>query len=291
MKLNTNKLVINSYFKFLRLLNKISPTINTKFYYFISHKKRLNLKEPKLFNEKMLYLKLKNANNPLIIQCVDKYRVRDYVESKGLPHILNDLISVYDSIADIDWKSLPNSFAMKLNTGSGNNLICRNKDDLDIEASKLKLAKFLANDDYLIYSELQYANVRKKIIVEKYLDQLDCEAPQDYKFYCFRGKVKYLQVNKWYKNHQVKSSIYNLDNLKQYGSFNHYIERAFEEPENFLEMIDIASKLSQDFPFVRVDLYNINHQVIFGELTFTPCGGTIDFPSELDKEMGDLIEL
>ncbi len=176
MKTDDNKLIKNkiaqNMYKYLRkILTNISPTLNTKITYYIANKKFPNLKNPTTFEEKLMWLKLNMYNdNPLVTMCADKYRVREYVINCGYSEILNDLIGVWDFVDQIDWEILPNKFVLKCNHGSGYNLICTNKEQLNVEEAKKKINKWLKEDFWKLYAELNYKNIPKKIICEKYLD-------------------------------------------------------------------------------------------------------------------------
>ena len=141
----------------LMQLTRISPELNSKILYFGMLKRKLNLKEPKTFNEKLMWLKLNTyKDNELVSQCADKYRVRDYVKKCGCEEILNDLIGVYDNANDIDFEKLPNRFVLKCNHAAGYNVICKDKSNLDIDKTRKKLNKWLKRDYWAMYSELQY---------------------------------------------------------------------------------------------------------------------------------------
>ena len=153
-----------------KVLTVISPTLNTKARYFAAFHKRLNLDKPQTLNEKILWLKLKRyMNDDLVIQCADKYRVREYVKKCGCGDILVDLYGVYDTVDEIDWDTLPNEFVLKWNFGAGFNIICTNKAELDKEETLNTLRKWEKNRYWLTHSEMQYKKIPKKIICERLL--------------------------------------------------------------------------------------------------------------------------
>ena len=174
---------------FYAALSYVSPRLNTELLFLKKFGRRVNLKDPETLNEKLLKRKLEQyGTDPLVRQCADKYRVRDFVAERGCGETLNRLIGVFDRVQDIDFDALPERFAIKWNFGCGYNLICRDKAALDIPAAKKQLEKWGREPFWAYYSELQYRNVPKKLIVEEYIggDTL----PEDYKFYCFNGKAR-----------------------------------------------------------------------------------------------------
>lgn len=260
-------------------LTLISPKLNTKVTYKAKFGKKLDLGNPKTLNEKILWLKFNDYwENPLIKQCADKYRVREYVESIGCGEILNELIATYESVDELDINKLPQSFALKLNVGCGYNIIVPDKNKLDIEDAKAKLRKWMKTKYYLGYSEMQYKGVKPIILVERYLKPQSGVLPEDYKFYAFDGDVPYVMVctdrtdggrhaKYWYYNKNWEMQMMSEDALK-YGT-----GASIPKPEGIDEAFEYARKLSKGFPFVRVDLYLVDGRVYFGELTFTPGGG------------------
>lgn len=275
-----------------RGLLKICPKLYSKFNYKMTLGKKLNLKKPSEFNEKLMWLKFnKYKNNPLITQCADKYRVREYVEKCNCKEILNPLIGVYDKIEEINWNELPQKFAIKCNHGAGYNIICTDKNKLDIQDCKKKLKKWLKEDYSKIAGEIQYKKIKRKIICEKYIDMGEKKLPTDYKIYCFNGKAKVILVMND-RDTKVTREFYNEKweriHLRDYeGS----PDVPTDKPNNLEEMLKYAEILSNPFEFVRVDLYDVNGKVIFGELTFTPTGCMAKYTDEASKMMGDWIEL
>ena len=291
MSLKSNKIVFRCRGMFLRTLTVISPELNTRVYYRFSQKKKINLKSPAEFNEKVLWLKLNTyRDNPLVKQCADKYRVREYIASLGLEDILNPLIHVYDDPSEITPEQLPDRFAMKLNVGCGYNIICKDKATFDLEAAKAQLKKWMKKKYYLTYSEMQYRNVKPKILVEKFIENSDGVFPDDYKFYCFHGEPKFLLYCTERSGAHALKSFYSAE-----GELVPYKvdcnEKPFDKPVCYERMLEVCRILSKEFPFVRVDLYHSDGRVIFGELTFTPAGGTGKYTEEGSRILGDMIHL
>jgi hypothetical protein len=228
------------------------------------------------------------------MQCVDKYGVRAYVESKGLAHILNELYQVVDRPEQLDFDALPEKFVLKTTNGSGTNILCRSKTGLDIEATRRRLGEFLAMAEVSAGREWAYTGSSKKIIAERLLeDPANADGGvSDYKFLCFGGRVAYIVYDKdRFTDH--KRNFY--DPQWRYvkvdsdcPSFGDSVPR----PANLDEMISVAEKLSGDFPAVRVDLYNIGGRICFGELTFYPWSGYVVFePDAFDDALGRLFVL
>lgn len=261
------------------ILTMISPKLNTMVTYRAKFGKKLDFDNPQTLNEKILWLKFNDYwENPLVKQCADKYRVREYIKDVGCEGILNTLIATYESVDEIEWDMLPDSFALKLNVGCGYNIIVPEKDKLDIEDAKSKLRKWMKTKYYLGYSEMQYKGVKPVILVERYLKPKRGVLPEDYKFYCFDGRAPFVMVctdrqeggkhpRYWYYNEKWEMQMMSADAIK-YGK-----EASIPKPEGIDEAFAYARKLSKGFPFVRVDLYIVDGKVYFGELTFTPSGG------------------
>lgn len=281
---------------FRSALTCISPVLNTKVTYFMKFKKRLDLKEPKDLKEKILWLKLRDyETNPLVRQCADKYAVRSYVQEKGCEDILVPLIAAYDTVDEIDWEALPEAFAMKWNFGCGFNIICPDKSKLDIPRAVEKLKKWGKTRYHLGYSEMQYKDVPKKIIVEQYLKPESGTLPEDYKIYCFNGKplaVLFL-AGRNTDNMQAVFMDPQWNLLGQTGKAKYKELTAIpSRPVALEQLLKCAEKLSQPFEFVRVDFYEIDGRVYFGELTFTPAGGFDVSQCMIDgKTMGELLEI
>ena len=262
--------------------------------YRIKTGRKLNLKNPQRYTEKLQWYKL-YYKNPLMIQCVDKYDVRAYVESKGLGYILNECYGVFDRVEDIDFDALPDQFVLKDTLGSGGNsvILVKDKSEMDLDAVKLQLRKWV-NENHRIRSGGRewpyYSGKKHRIIIEKYLAQSDGDLP-DYKFFCFNGKVECVYFMRNYtKNHECGElgffdKDYNLMNV--YRTDFHPILDQPMKPLNYEMMLQAAESLSRDFPHVRVDFFDLNGKITFGELTFTMASGYLKFePDEFDFALG-----
>lgn len=279
-------------FRILNLLSWVPDRTMLKIQYRIKMGRKLNLKDPKRFTEKLQWYKL-NWRKPVMHQCVDKYEVRKYVESRGLSKILNELYGVYSGPDEIDFDKLPDSFVIKTTSGSGgqNVIICKDKKKLDVEGTKEKLRYWLKlNPKKSFGREWAYEGTKNKIIVERFLDGNDdgLSGVNDYKFFCYEGKVKYIVLDgDRYVEH--KRNFYDRDwNYIDAGTDCGKLGDKIEKPKMLGEMIDVAEKLSEGFPYVRVDLYCVDGKIYFGELTFYPWSGYVQFtPDEFDFELGE----
>lgn len=280
---------------FTSMLSIISPTLNTKIMFKRYFGYPLNLNSPNTLNEKIQWLKLNYYyKNPLITQCADKYAVREYVISCGCSEILNELYGVYQNTREIEWEKIPNEFVLKMNYGCGYNLICQDKSKLDIHKTERILNNWLKSKQHLWYSEVQYKDIKRKFICEKYLKNEKGLPPEDYKFYCFNGVAKFVMVCSgretgspkfyYYDENWTLMKNFSVDGLNAPDDFN------LQKPQDLEKMFAYANKLSAPFPFVRVDLYNCNKKVVFGELTFTP-GAALDYtrPRDIDLLFGDML--
>ncbi|MED2036681.1 ATP-grasp fold amidoligase family protein [Bacillus wiedmannii] len=249
-----------------------------------------NLKNPIYFNDKLLSLKLNNRK-PIMKKVVDKYEVRSYIEEKLGKEYLVPLIGVYSDPRAVDFDKLPNKFALKLASGSQYNIICQDKNELDWEESTNKLTKWLKLDPYMRTREWQYKDLPSRFVIEEYIEDSKGNT-FDYKFWCFNGEPKFIQVDTdRFGEHQ--RSMFDIDfndkNLDLKITYEN-IDKPVKKPENYDQMVKIAAKLSKGFPFVRVDLYNLDGKIYFGEMTFHPgnCNEKIQ-PIEYEKIIGDML--
>lgn len=270
-----------------------SEQLATKIIYKKATGKKLNLKEPKNFNEKIQWLKF-NWQHPLLVKCADKYEVRSYVKEKGLENLLNELFGVYNTTRDIDWDILPQKFVLKTTNGSHTNIIVKDKNQIDKVEVVRQLDKWLKKDFGKSNIEPHYSQIKPKIICEKFIETTDSHFPDDYKFYCFNGEPLYCQfmTNRHTDLSKGMMAIYDM----QWNKIDVIKDKAIDinvaKPNKFEDMINYARHLSKDFPFVRVDLYNEGETIIFGELTFTPAAGRwLSVTDSMLDEMGDKLKL
>lgn len=285
------------YMAFFRTLTRISPRLNTIMLFPRMKGYKLNLDNPQTLDEKIQKLKLESyATDPLIIQCADKYAVRQYIKERGCSDLLVPLIAAYDKVEDINWEDLPQAFAMKWNFGSGFNIICPDKSKLDIEATKRRMKKWGKDKTcYLNFSEMHYKAMPRKIVVEEYLKPEHGVQPDDYKIYCFNGVPKYILLCTGREFGRPK--FYFFDENWTLARINRDSKAApegftYPRPSCLDQLLESARALSEPFKFVRADFYVVNGKVYFGELTFTPNAG-IDNNRlrETDLMFGKLLKL
>ena len=251
-----------------------------------------DLENPKTFSEKQQWYKL-NEKNPLMEKCADKVDVREYVTECGYGHLLNDIYGVYDSVKELPIKDLPKKCVIKGAHGSGFNLIVRDKSKVKWCVWKKIMKSWLKQDIYWSGREWVYKNLKKRLVVEKYLEDKS-GGLLDYKFFCFNGKPRFMQLEVGRYTANNTRNFYDMDwNLMPFGKeLEHNPNIEVEKPEGFEEMKEIAEKLSKPFTFVRVDLYQVGGKIYFGELTFFPAGGAPDFkPIEYNKIVGDMWDI
>jgi hypothetical protein len=282
---------------FLRQLRKmrfLPPKIYTRISYEYYTGKKLDLENPIEFNEKIQWQKV-YYHPKILTQLVDKYAVRTYVEEKIGGQYLNEVYGVYENAEDVPFDEFPNKFVVKATHTSSHNLIVTNKKDLNKIKAIKSFRKWLGkNQYYRIGQEWAYKNVPPRLIAEKFLKNDEEGSLIDYKFYCFSGVAKFLEVHldraddhkRGFYDFAFKPLPYRYVSLKK------SISREVKKPSNLEEMIKLSEVLAGNFPFVRVDFYSIEGQAIFGEMTFYPSDGRKDFiPDEYNKIMGDHIKL
>lgn len=248
-----------------------------------------NLENPKTFNEKLQWFKL-HVRDSRTTRCADKYAVREYVAEKIGEEYLVPLFGVYDSVEEINIDKLPEKFVLKPNHESGCVILCRDKKKIDWKKQADVMKNWLRENYYYQTGEWQYKNISPKILCEKMLNGDII----DYRFYCFRGKPVIVRIT-YDAAHTMRKANFDL-NFRVIPDKNNQnrpdIWSLFERPENWEKMIEVAGILSKEFPFVRVDLYNVEGQIYFGELTFSPSDGMEFFwTKEWDKKLGDMYDI
>ena len=224
---------------------------------------------------------------------VDKYEAKKYVSNLIGDEYIIPTLGVYDNFDDIDFEKLPNEFVMKCTHDSGSVLICKDKNKMNKRNERRRFNKMLKHNFWYYGREWTYKNVKPRIIIEKYMvDEKQKGDLKDYKLMCFDGKVKCSFVCSDRK-HELKVDFFDLEWNKMPFERNHpSSKKNISKPQNYELMIELAEKLSKNIPFVRVDFYEINDKVYFGELTFYPgCGFEKFTPEKYDKIIGDLIKL
>lgn len=250
-----------------------------------------DLENPRTYNEKLCWLKI-HARKPEYTKLVDKYDAKEYVKGMIGEEYIIPSYGVWDNFDDIDFDALPNQFVLKTTHDSGWVIICKDKSKFDKEATRKKVAASMRHSLYCYHREYPYKDLKPRIIIEKLMEEEGGHSLKDYKFFCFDGKVKMLFIA---TDRPVDTRFDFFDR-----DFNHLpfkqghplASKPINKPEGFEEMITIAEKLSKGIPHVRVDLYNINGKIYFGELTFFHFGGTVPFkPGEWDYKIGEWLNL
>ena len=281
------------YFKKHINLGFLSDKTYISLHYRASMGKKINWKNPKTYNEKLQWLKLYD-HNPLYTTLVDKYAVKKYVADRIGEKFVIPTLGVWNHFDDIDFDALPDQFVLKCTHDSGGLVIVTDKANFDVVATKRKIEDALGSDFYKTCREWPYKNVTPRIIAEQYMLDDRLGELKDYKFFCFSGTPKYLFVasdrNKG--KQEVKFDYFDINfkrlPLRQAAHPNstYHIER----PQKYDEMLRIATELSKGIPQVRIDLYEVNGRVYFGEYTFFHHGGMVPFiPEEWDYRFGELI--
>lgn len=263
-----------------------------KVHFWLNLNYRLDLRNPKTYNEKLQWLKL-NDHHDEYTQLVDKIEAKKYVASIIGDEYVIPTLGTWNSVDEISWDTLPKQFVVKATSDSGGVVVCKDKSKLNIKESAIKLNR-LGNRDYTIISkEYPYKNVPHRFIAEEYLEDESGYELKDYKFFCFDGVVRFLFVATGRQNHDTRFDFFDTD-------FNHLpiinghpnADVCPIKPKNFSQMLDIAQKLSKGFPHVRIDLYNVSGRIYFGEYTFFHWSGMVPFePMEWDHIIGDYLKL
>lgn len=287
---------------FLRITRKIigyiSPKLLASLYYRKTAGRWMSWKNPQDLNEKILWLSLCSDTTEWT-DLADKYKVREFVEKKGLGNLLVKLYGVWEHAEDIDYEKLPERFVLKTNHGSGTNIIVRDKSKLDFKKTNEQLDKWLKMR-FGWPIESHYLRIKPLIIAEEYLEEnvnKQSSSLIDYKLFCLQGNPEGTLVCYDRSSTSVKMEWYDLDwtyhpewsiNSEQYQKGKGIIEK----PHNWNQMLEAARLLSEGFPQVRVDFYDVNDKLYFGEMTFTSNQGTMTYLSrELLLELGKKVSL
>ncbi len=280
----------------LRILKRVNflfgDTLYLRLFYYFAMGKKLDLENPKTMNEKLQYLKLKQRE-PMLTSLVDKIAVKNIVAEKIGQEYVCPLLGVWDSFDEIDFDALPDSFVLKTNHSGGNTgvVICKDKKSFDVETARKKLTISMKEDIYPVFREWPYKNVKKRIFAEKFLG----ENLVDYKFYCFNGDADCVLLCIDRQKGSPKFYFFDRDwNLLRYNKRGKAAPEGFTlpKPDNMDLLFHLASKMSEGFPFVRMDFFDVDGKCYFGEYTFYPASGVDEnrLP-ETDRYFGDKIDL
>lgn len=254
----------------------------------------INWENPVSFNEKLQWLKV-NDRKPIYSSMVDKYEAKEYVANKIGEQYIIPTLGVWNSFEEIDFESLPNQFVLKCTHDSGGLVICRDKRNLNFSTANKRITKSLKRNFFYYGREWPYKNVKPRIIAEQYMEDTTTAELRDYKFFCFNGVAKALFIasDRQKQGEETKFDFFDMD-FKHLPFTNGHPNADVlpAKPEKFEEMRVLAEKLSQNIPHLRVDFYEVNGRVYFGELTFSHWSGMVPFkPEEWDKNFGDWIKL
>lgn len=286
--LRVGKRILLKFFKWL------PDIIFLRLRYYFETGQKLHLKNPRTFNEKLQWLKI-NDRKPEYTQLVDKAAVKSYIAPIIGEEYVIPTIGLWNTFDEIDFEKLPSQFVLKTTHGGGGGgvIICRNNKCFDKVNARLLLEASLNSDIYTLWREWPYKNVNRKILAEPLIPTKDGDL-RDYKFFCFNGEPKFLKVDfgRFIEHH---ANYYDLQwNLLPFGEavFPPVESHQEKRPENFDKMVEIAKELSAGHKFLRVDLYNVEGKIYFGELTFYPASGMGRFTSEeWERKVGDMLNL
>ena len=256
--------------------------------------KKINWKNPQTYNEKLQWLKIYDRQDSYT-KMVDKYEAKEYVKNIIGEEYIIPTIGIYDKFENIDFEKLPKQFVMKCTHDSGGLVICKDKSKLNLKEAKRKINQCLKVNYFNCWKEWPYKNVKPRIIIEKYMTNDDSDGINDYKFFCFNGKVKllFIATDRVNENEETKFDFYdeNFNHLPiKNGHPNALVPPS--KPLNFEKMKELAEILSKDIPHLRVDFYEINGKIYFGELTFSHWAGMVPFePEEYDLILGNWIDI
>lgn len=257
----------------------------------------LDLENPKTFNEKLQWLKL-HYHNPECVTMVDKYLSKQYVAERIGEEYVVPLYGVWDSFDEIDFGSLPEQFVLKTTHDCGGVVICRDKSTFDKNQAKKFLEQHLRHEYFYHCREWPYKHVKPRIIAERFMKDSEGQAEEgltDYKFFCFNGEPKamFIATDRARKDTETKFDFFDMDfNHLPFTNGHPNSDKPIEKPRQFELMIELAQKLSKDIPHVRVDFYESEGNIYFGELTFFHWGGLVPFePEEWDMRFGEWIVL
>lgn len=253
---------------------------------------KLNLKKPTTYNEKIQWMKL-NDKHPEYSKLVDKIEAKKYVASIIGDSYLIPTLGVWNNVDEIDWDSMPKQFVIKSTNDSGGVVVCKDKSNLDINKAIVKLKKSGGRNYTILSKEYPYEKVPHRFIAEEYVEDESGFELKDYKFFCFNGEPQFLFVATGRQQNDTRFDFYDI-NFNHLPVINGHPNADVwpVKPQNYETMIDVARKLSKGIPHVRVDLYNVNGKIYFGELTFFHWSGIVPFePMKWDYIFGEYFKL
>ena len=286
---------------FLRIIIKLTNLkilrLSDKTYLKVSYKYRLNgkldLNNPKTFNEKLQWLKLYDRKE-IYTKMVDKYEAKEYVASIIGNEYIIPTVGIFNTFDEINFDTLPTRFVIKCTHDSGGLTVVTDKKSINVKEMRKIINKHLHRNFYYLNREWPYKNVKPRIIIEKYMEDSEAKELRDYKFFCFNGKVEFFKID-FDRFIEHRANYYDTD-----GKLLHFGEticppnynKKIEMPVNLNKMIELAQKLSANIPFLRVDFYEVNGKIYFGELTFFPAAGFGRFTDDsADLKLGNMLDI
>lgn len=271
--------------------NCLPDSIFLKILFYLKMGKPLKLNQPVTFNEKLQWLKL-NDRNMKYTKLVDKYEVKKYVTEKIGEEYLIPTLGVWEHVEEVDFDKLPDQFVLKCTHDSGGIVICKDKSKFNKEQAKKKINKCLHRNYYWTFREWPYKSIKPRIICEPYMVDESGTELKDYKFFCFYGEVKALFIATD-RGIDTRFDFFDVE-FNHLQLVQHYKNgvKVPDKPLGFDRMVKLASHLSKDIPQVRIDFYDINGKIYFGEFTFYHFSGLEKFePEEYDEIFGSWIKL
>lgn len=293
-KLPTHRRVLLAILERIAIVLSVPDKMYLRIKYYCRMGKKLNLKNPQTYNEKLQWLKL-YGRRPIDTILSDKYTVKEYIAKTIGEQYVIPLIGVWDRFEGIDFNKLPNQFVLKCTHDSGGVVICRDKDSFDVDAARKVIERGMKHNFYVYSREKAYKDIPRRIIAEEYREDSKTGELRDYKFFCFDGKPKALFIasDRQVKGEETKFDFFDMNYNHLPFTNGHPNARVLpDKPQCFEEMKVLAAKLSAGIPHVRVDFYEVDGHVYFGEMTYSHWGGMTPFdPEEWDYTFGSWIKL
>lgn len=293
------KCLVDPFYGCSKVLNRLAPLISNdelyvKLDYFFAYKHRLNLDNPQLYGEKLQWLKLYDRN-PVYSMMVDKYVVKEYIGKLIGPEHIIPTLGVWERFDDIDFDELPNQFVLKCTHDSGGLVICKDKLNLDIDKTRIKISKCLKRNYFIGTREYPYKNVKPRVLAEKYMEDNLTQALVDYKVLCFNGRAKLIELYLGRYSKNLTLDFYDTNWVKttlSQGTFGPNSDVDYPRPVNLERMIELSEVIAKDMAHCRVDWYEINGRLFFGEITFYDGSGLSPFDDIKDElVLGSWIDL
>lgn len=294
-KLTKNKLVSELSRQMYRMMARINPSWNSARRFRKAYGRRIDWENPTTIDEKVMWLKrYVLPKSKLTKRVVDKYLVLDYLRECGCEDVIKECYGAWDDPKDIPFDALPNSFVLKVTAGCGSHIFCRDKETLDREKTVRTLRRNMKKKDYLDFAEMQMVPLHQRVMAERFLEAPPGMLPIDIKIHCFHGEPE--QIMYCYDRDEKTGFARFLFADKDWNLEPDYtINKSStppKRPESLDKMLECARKLAKPFPFVRVDFFEEEGKPIFGEMTFTPCGGTIYYLSDVGhREIGKHLDI